>query len=85
MLISLMFLFQFPILLPEQAKDLKSCSPCKNLLAFFISSAFSIPFAVPLWAVISAFLVTSVVGLFAGIYPAAKASKLDPIVALRYE
>jgi len=55
------------------------------LLAFFISSAFSIPFAVPMWAVISAFLVTSIVGLFAGIYPAAKASKLDPIVALRYE
>jgi len=55
------------------------------LLAFFISSAFNIPFAVPLWAVISALLVTSVVGLFAGMYPAAKASKLDPIVALRYE
>jgi putative ABC transport system permease protein len=55
------------------------------LFAFIISSAFSMPFAVPIWSVISAFLVTSFVGLFAGIYPAAKASKLDPIEALRYE
>jgi len=55
------------------------------LFAFIISSSFNMPFAVPLWAVISALLVTSIVGLFAGIYPAAKASKLDPIEALRYE
>ena len=55
------------------------------LLAFLVSSAFDIPFAVPMWAVLSALIVTSVVGLLAGLYPAAKASKLDPIVALRYE
>jgi len=55
------------------------------LFAFIISSSFNMPFAVPLWSVISALLVTSIVGLFAGIYPAAKASKLDPIEALRYE
>ena len=55
------------------------------LLAFFISSAFDIPFAVPMWSVVSALLVTSIVGLFAGIYPAAKASKLDPIESHRYE
>jgi putative ABC transport system permease protein len=50
-----------------------------------MSILFDIPFAVPLWAVFTAILVTSIVGLFAGIYPAAKAAKLDPIVALRYE
>jgi len=54
-------------------------------LALLVSSIFDIPFAIPIWAVVSAFGVTTVVGLFAGIYPAAKASKLDPIVALRYE
>jgi putative ABC transport system permease protein len=41
--------------------------------------------SVPLWAVSSAFLVPAVVGLGFGLYPAAKASKLDPIEALRYE
>lgn len=55
------------------------------LAALGISLGFDIPFAIPIWVVIAALLVTSVVGLFAGIYPAAKASKLDPINALRYE
>jgi putative ABC transport system permease protein len=49
------------------------------------SVLFDIPFAVPLWAVVTALFVTSLVGMFAGIYPAAKAARLDPIVALRYE
>ena len=59
------------------------------VLGFLLSSLtgimLDIPFAVPMWAVISSLMVTSVVGLIAGIYPAAKASKLDPIEALRYE
>ena len=54
-------------------------------LAFIVTSAFNMPFAVPLWSVFTGIVVTTVVGLFAGIYPAAKASKLDPIEALRYE
>jgi putative ABC transport system permease protein len=37
-----------------------------------------------LWIVI-AFLVSAAVGVFFGFYPARKASKLDPIDALRYE
>ncbi len=44
-----------------------------------------IPFQLPLSAVIVALVISTAVGLFFGIYPAAKAAKLEPIVALRAE
>ncbi len=44
-----------------------------------------IPFSLPWTAVIMALLVSTAVGLFFGIYPAGKAARLDPIVALRSE
>ncbi|SPE33012.1 conserved membrane hypothetical protein [Candidatus Sulfopaludibacter sp. SbA3] len=45
----------------------------------------SLPSTVPLWSVVAGFTVATSVGLFFGIWPALKASKLDPIAALRYE
>jgi ABC-type antimicrobial peptide transport system permease subunit len=44
-----------------------------------------LPSTVPLWAVVAGFTVATSVGLFFGLWPALKASKLDPISALRYE
>jgi putative ABC transport system permease protein len=45
----------------------------------------SLPTSVPLWAAVAGVVVSVGVGLFFGIWPAAKAARLDPVVALRYE
>jgi putative ABC transport system permease protein len=40
---------------------------------------------VPAWAVVTGFSVSVAVGVFFGVWPAVKASQLDPVEALRYE
>ena len=45
----------------------------------------ALPAETPLWSVLVGLLVSMSVGIFFGLYPAVKASRLDPIEALRYE
>ena len=52
-----------------------------NLVGIFLSSPVIIPYD---WAIIG-LIVCSAVGIVFGVYPAHKASKLNPIDALRYE
>jgi putative ABC transport system permease protein len=52
-----------------------------NIVSLFLDSPFIIPWG---WIGMGITLCT-IVGIVSGIYPALKASRLDPIVALRYE
>lgn len=52
-----------------------------NMFAFLLQTSFILPWQ---WILLG-IIICTIVGLFAGLYPAIKASKLNPIVALRYE
>ena len=43
------------------------------------------PASVQTWVAATGVILSSIIGLFFGLYPAIKASKLDPVVALRTE
>lgn len=45
----------------------------------------AVPVVISLWSVLTAFLFSLSVGVFFGVYPAIKASGVDPVEALRYE
>ena len=53
-----------------------------KLVMLFIPS---LPASIPTWAVISGLTVSIGVGILFGVWPARKASRLDPIECLRYE
>ena len=55
-----------------------------SLLAL-LTSIFSWPFEMPLTAIVGSISFSALVGLFFGIWPANKAAKLDPVIALRHE
>jgi len=55
------------------------------VIAFLIARFSPLPTHVALWSVIMATAIGTGVGVVAGVYPASRASRLDPIAALRQE
>src|SRR5712692_3824195 len=55
------------------------------LVALALRTYTPFPAAVQTWVAVLGVFLSSGVGLFFGIYPAVRASQLDPIVALRYD
>jgi putative ABC transport system permease protein len=56
-----------------------------GLIAFVVAQTTPLPAAVPLWAIATALGAAAFTGIVFGIYPAARAARLDPVDALRYE
>jgi putative ABC transport system permease protein len=54
-------------------------------IGYIIATAMDFVFVIPWAAIMSAFITSFAVAIVSGLYPAVKASKLDPIEALRYE
>ena len=55
------------------------------IAANLVTIIVGFPAAVKLWSVLMGLFMAAVVGIFFGVYPASKAARLDPVVALRAE
>ena len=54
-------------------------------LAIFLGAKISLPISPSVFAIVCGISISTGVGVFFGMYPAVKASQLDPIAALRFE
>lgn len=58
---------------------------CGGGTALLAQALTPIPASVPLWAVVAALGTAAVAGILFGLWPAWRASRLDPVAALRFE
>ena len=55
------------------------------LTAEGVARVTPIPAAIPLWSVVAAITMAIVTGILFGLFPALRAAKMEPVVALRHE
>ena len=80
-------LFPFELLLFVLRLNCRIVIAAIDLIGFGCATALrsftSFPASVKLWVAMLGVLLSSLIGLFFGIYPANRAAKLDPVAALR--
>ena len=56
-----------------------------GLISFGLTSLTPIPASIPIWSVVLALTAAAFTGIVFGLFPAVRASRMDPVTALRYE
>jgi len=56
-----------------------------GLISWILQSVTPVPASIPLWSIFAALGAAAFTGIVFGLFPAVRASRLDPVAALRYE
>ncbi len=56
-----------------------------GLIAWLLNTFTPVPAVIPLWSIMLAVAAAAFTGIVFGLFPAVRASRLDPVTALRYE